>query len=211
MVPAALLLCPFGQPTAPGLREYWETQLRGLGADFSRVIDGPTTSVQHFAKHLGRVAVLRNPRTRVIVALSRTQPLAISLLGSRRTLAGAAPALAQASWVVFLDPRQDSTFEAAARQLGELDGSLEDAPVWTSPSSERFLILSPRVSDVGGLPARLAVLQYGEEPDTAIIPRTVPPPSRASAAADAAGARPQSLADGVDELEVPQLGARWRR
>lgn len=207
MAPSHVLVCPFGQPASPSSREHWVAQLGRCGADFARIIDGPTASLEQFARHLGRVAVLRNPRTPVIVALARSQPLAISLMGSRRALAGAAPALSQALWVVYVDPREDTAFLRTAQQLGDLDASLEDAPIWTSPSDDRYLVLSPVLRDLEVLPFRMTDLQHGGECGTGVVPRTLPP--EAGPAPVTPGRSPQGIPD-AEELEVPQLGARRR-
>jgi hypothetical protein len=153
-----LVLCPYGQPRAPAVREHWDRQIQRCGGDLARVIDGPAASLDQFARHLSRVAVLKNPRLLSMVVLARSNPLAMSLLGARRALPVAAPALDHAPWAVFVDPAEDPFFEATAATIGELSGALETAPIWRAPDGHGFLVLSPLVADLDVLGFRVAEL-----------------------------------------------------
>lgn len=124
-----------------------------LGGDIHRVIDGPFATVDRFIRYVSRIpAITEGPRP--IVVLTRTIPLAMTVLNARRKIEVALPALQRASWVIFVDAEEDPFFEAAANKVGTLDGGLGEAPIWVAPSDAKFLILSPAVTSSALIRAR---------------------------------------------------------
>lgn len=134
------------------------------GADAQRVIDGDGWPLERFASHIARVKALRSPQARPLVVLTRTNPIALALLQTRRLLEEAVPELEHAPWLVFHDPGVDPFFESAVAGLGSLeDVSWPNGPVWTAPRGERFLIVVPQLQ-LDMLLGRLAALELVGEP-----------------------------------------------
>lgn len=111
-----------------------------------RVIDGPFPTIDRFVHHVSRIPVIR-AGVRPIVVLTRTIPLAMTVLSARQRIEAGLPQLRRATWGIFFDAAEDPFFEAAVRKFGELQGDLHEAPIWVGPGQARFVILSPEVRD----------------------------------------------------------------
>ncbi|MBE7480972.1 MAG: hypothetical protein HS104_13445 [Polyangiaceae bacterium] len=164
---ARLTLCPQGLPAAPAAREACMAVLLRAGADAQRVIDGEGWSIERFAAHVARLKVLRGQYSSPLVVLTRTNPLALAVLQTRRVLEDAVPELERAPWLVYHDPAVDPFFESAVAGLG----SVEDvdwplAPIWYAPHAQRFLILGPHDKQLDIAAARVAALELAEVPES---------------------------------------------
>lgn len=142
-----IVLYPYGHPRSDEHRELCSAFMLALGGDVQRVIDGPFVTIDRFIRYVSRIpAVTEGPRP--IVVLTRTIPLAMTVLNARRKIEIALPALQRASWAIFVDAAEDPFFEAAANKVGSLDGRLAEAPIWSGPSDAKFLILSPDAASI---------------------------------------------------------------
>jgi len=79
--------------------------------------------------------------------LTRTNPLALTVIDLRRRLETSVPALQRAAWNVFLDVALDPFFLPEATQLGHLADDLIEAPVWFGPEGSPYLVLATRLHD----------------------------------------------------------------
>lgn len=159
-----LIVYPYGPPR----KEYEELCARfvlKLGGDVSRTIDRPFASAEAFVEHARRVASLRDPidpEDRAIVILTRTNPLALTVVDARRRIERGVPGLAVAAWAVFVDPREDPFFADAAAKLGKVEGAMADVPIWTSNTGARFMVLSPEVTRAERVRTAIRVLIDGD-------------------------------------------------
>jgi len=142
-----VILFPQGQPKASEQQNTCLQFAMWCGGDVQRVIDAPSSSVQVFAKYVSRIASIRDGNDLALVVLTKTSPLALSVVQSRAELQNALPALRGARWLIFHDPSMDPFFEEAASQQGRLSGALKDAPLWIDSESEPYLVVSARVGD----------------------------------------------------------------
>lgn len=156
--------------------------LQRCGGDLDRIIDGPAASIDGFGRHVARLSIVRTARELPLVVLTRTNPLAMNLVGARRALEAAVPSLARALWLVFFDPTHDPFFVDTARRLGHLDGDVGGAPLWSGPDGFRFLVLGPQVADLDVLPHRIADLVQSSLASSAVVERGAREPSAVSAA-----------------------------
>lgn len=194
-----LVLCPQGQPQPLRLREAWTRTLQRLGGDLGRILDAPSSTVDRFGQHVARLAVLRSVREPPLVVLTQTNPVAIAVLGARRTLEATVPALAHASWILFLDTVEDPFFLETAARLGELDGTAEAVPIWTGPEQTRFLVVPAGLRDLDLLPHRLLDLTQASLASTGVVDRRTGQLVSSAVASD--------LLHGA-EADIPQLGRR---
>ena len=156
---SALVLLPYGLPSEDAERERCLALLLALGADIARMIDCFGGDLERFTAHAARLSVLRSPgQTPPIVVLTRTAPLALTVVACRRTLESAVPALALATWVIWQSAEEDPFFEPAARESGVLTGSLDVAPIWASNARSAYLVVSRSVRDLSVLPQRIEQL-----------------------------------------------------
>lgn len=137
------------------------------GADAQRVIDGEGWSLERFAGHVARLKVLRGSYSSPLVVLTRTNPLALAVLQTRRVLEDAVPELKRAPWLVYHDPAADPFFETAVAGLGSVeDVDWSMAPIWYAPHAQRFLILGPHEKLLDVAAARVAALELSELPES---------------------------------------------
>lgn len=153
-----LILCPHGLPRRDEARAHFFELLQSAAGDVERVIDAPSDSLERFAEHLVRLHVLQERRERALVALTRTNPLALTVLQARRTLEEAIPRLATVPWLIYVDLVADPFFFETAERLGTLDAPIDRAPVWTT-AGERFFILSSQLDPSTNLADRLFDLE----------------------------------------------------
>lgn len=135
-----LVLMPHGPPR-PELQASCLDAVRRCGGDLHRVIDAPTTSLDAFVRHVGRMKALTTGAAPLVV-LTRTSPIAFALTGTRRTLETCVPVLRSAAWLVFYDRQDDPFFEIEADSIGVLEPRTECSSLWKSPSGELYLIIA---------------------------------------------------------------------
>jgi hypothetical protein len=141
-----VVLFPQGQVSAEQ-RDRCARLLLWCGGDVARVIDSPISSVEGFAEYLGRIKGIREGTEQVLVVLTRTNPLALTVVDARRRMEGRLSVLRTSRWVIYVDPEQDPFFEAMALRHGHLTGELWEAPLWVGPQDMPFLVLSPAVRE----------------------------------------------------------------
>lgn len=112
-----------------------------------RVIDAPISTVEGFAEYLGRIKGIREGTEQVMVVLTRTNPLALTVVDSRRRMEARLPVLRTSRWIIYIDPEQDPFFETMASRHGHLTGELREAPLWVGPQDMTYLVLSPAVRE----------------------------------------------------------------
>ena len=156
-----IVLYPYGHPRSDGHQKLCSAFMLALGGDVQRVIDGPFLTIDRFVHHVSRIPAIR-AGVRPIVVLTRTIPLAMTVLSARQRIEAALPQLRRATWAIFFDAAEDPFFEAAVRKFGDLHGQLPDAPIWVGPGKAQFVILSPEVRHPG------LVRQRAEELDAAL-------------------------------------------
>lgn len=161
-----VVLFPQGQLGRDEQRDRCLQLLLWCGGDVGRVIDAPISSVDGFAEYVGRIKGIREGTEQVLVVLTRTNPLALTVVDSRRRMEGRLSALRTARWVIYVDPSQDPFFETMALRHGHLTGELREAPLWVGPQDMPFLVLSPEVRD------RRRVCEGLEELDEAILSKS---------------------------------------
>lgn len=137
------------------------------GADTRRIIEGDGWPLERFAAHVARLHALRGVAAGPLVVLTRTNPIALAVLQTRRVLEDAVPELERAPWIVFHDPGEDPFFETAVSGLGTLeDVDWSMAPIWYAPHAQRFLILGPHPKQLDIAAARVAALELADLPES---------------------------------------------
>ena len=184
-----IVLCPHGLPHAPEAREQCFDLLLRCGGDLSRVFEASQGGMGRFATHLARIHDL-DSGDGPLVLLRRTNPLGLTLLHTRRALEEEIPKLGGASWLVFLDEKDDPFFLDAASRIGAFDRELGGLPIWSAPDQHRFLVVSRQNGDLTQTKERLTELR-GEPPSSLAPTRarlaegdrpTPPPPGHDSSA-----------------------------
>jgi hypothetical protein len=153
-----MVLFPQGQPATEAARARCESLVFRCGGDPQRMIDGPASTVDHFATHAARIAVLRDALEAPIVVFTRVSPISRVLL-VRRDLEARLPVLAGAAWLLYFEPESEPLTMDTADALGDLDGGLAIAPLWTCDDM-RFLLLSPAIDDRAVLWPRVEALAW---------------------------------------------------
>lgn len=137
------------------------------GADTRRLIEGDGWPLERFAAHVARLQALRGVAAGPLVVLTRTNPIALAVLQTRRVLEEAVPELERAVWIVFHDPALDPFFETAVAGLGSVeDVAWSMAPIWYAPHGQRFLIFGPHEQQKHIAAARVAALELAELPES---------------------------------------------
>lgn len=136
-----LVLYPQGQLADPVHRDKCSELTLWCGGDIGRVIDAPVTSVDAFAAYLSRIRGLQEGTEQVLVVLTRTNPLALTVVDQRRRLENRLPSLRTARWLIYLDPEADPFFVTMALRLGHLTGDLSEAPIWIGPQDSPYLVV----------------------------------------------------------------------
>jgi hypothetical protein len=79
----------------------------------------------------------------MMVVLTDVGRLELDVIRFRDRACQAYPLLSKALWIIFLedDPRLRKSFLDASAQLGEMQGTLNDAPLWVTNSGRIFLVL----------------------------------------------------------------------
>ncbi len=142
------ILYPFGVLVSEASRELCHALMHLCGGDLARVIDGPSTSLDAFARHIARIGPLRSGAEKPLVVLTRCHPLEIEVVRARHELEEALPSLVDAAWVVFVDPELDPGFVDAAHKMGTWTGRFAEAPIWTAANGSRYLIISPQTDTI---------------------------------------------------------------
>jgi hypothetical protein len=143
-----VILYPYGVPSRADHAELCAQFVVDAGGDVRRVIDGPFPSLERFISFAEKLPALRESviaNQRPIVVLTRTSPVAISVVNARRKIESAVAGLRSAVWAVFVDPEQDPYFFDTLKSLGRLEGEAKDVPIWFDPDERPFLIVSPEV------------------------------------------------------------------
>lgn len=152
-----VVICPHGLPRHVEARERCCNHLLHCDGDLQRVIEGRPGDLARFVEHLGRIRGLADG-VPPLVLLTRTNPLGLAVLQTRRALEDAVPELADAAWLVFVDELEDPFFMEAASRMGSVVGGDGTAQLWFAPHHQRFLILGAREIDPEVLRGRLAQL-----------------------------------------------------
>jgi hypothetical protein len=152
-----LVIYPQGQPADVASREACAELVTHAGGDLCRTIEARSESIDAFIAYAARLKVLDVERA--IVVLTRTVPLVLAVLNTRRRIEHAVPMLEQAAWLVFVDPLADREFFRTAALLGELDDEIDRAPIWSGPGGMRFLLVSPLVRHPRRMSLRVRVLE----------------------------------------------------
>lgn len=138
-----LTLFPQGQPATEESRDRCSRFALWCGGDVGRVIDGPISSLDAFARYLSRIKGLIDGTEPALVVLTQTNPLALTVVDLRRRLESRVPALRTARWMIYVEPESDPFFQTMALRLGHLTGDLSEAPLWIGPQDSPYLVLSP--------------------------------------------------------------------
>lgn len=140
-----IIVYPQG-PAARDQREQCEALTHYCGGDLQRVFERVGGSLAAFLEYALRLRVMHDRREDALVVLTRTEPLTL-LLPARRALEQALPTLAHAVWAIYWDPARDPDLLERAADMGKLEGTAEEGPIWTAANSMSFLVLSPHVSE----------------------------------------------------------------
>lgn len=160
-----LVFFPHGRVKDPEAQQACEALLMHCDADVSRFVDTSAESIEANFKVVKRLENIVNGRAPVIVALTRTSPLALQVIHRRRRLSGEFPSLTQALWVIFMDEKQDPFFESEAEKLGSFDSPLASSPIWReNTTDERYLVLTPSTKDIGLLRSQLFKIRMASAP-----------------------------------------------
>lgn len=163
-----LVLFPHGQPDSLHHRSLCSEYVIRCGGDLARVIDAPSDAVDRFAAYVSRIRGLREGAEQALVVMTRTNPLALTIIDGRKRLEAVVPALRRALWVIYVDPEQDPFFLSTAERYGTLGGALDAAPIWVGPGPARFLVLSSQVRDGDLVSARADELAADSPEDTGV-------------------------------------------
>jgi len=154
-----IVLFPLGPSNDPEARVVCEGLLLHCGADVHRFVDSPSASFEAFVKFVRRLDSAVNGNTPAIIVLTRTNPVALQVINTRRRLCRLFPAFREALWVIFVDVRHEPFFEREAGQLGSLDGPLDGSPIWHElVADDRYLVLTPCTTDIALLQRQLEKL-----------------------------------------------------
>lgn len=148
-----IVLFPYGQPPEVAQRESCAEFYLSLGGDVTRVIDGPFASIDRFVRCASTITDICGDAEPPIVVLCRTNPLAITVVEARRQIVRAIPALATATWVVFVDLLRDPFFARAARA----QGALAHGPCglqWVDPDALVYLVAGIQTVESESPPSR---------------------------------------------------------
>ncbi len=151
-----IVVYPQGPP-ADAEREHCDLLTHHCGGDLGRVFERSGGSLAAFLDYAVRLRVMRDRREDALVVLTRTEQLTL-LLPARRALEQALPTLAGAVWTLYWDPDRDPDLLERAKEAGTLDGTEDEAPIWTAPNNMSFLVLSPRIGTPTELPKRVTTV-----------------------------------------------------
>lgn len=138
MPPPRVVLFPYGQPPKAAHRDACAEFLLRAGGDLSRLIDGPFRNIETFCGYVRRIDGVADGSRPPIIVVTRTNPLALSVVHARRKIEAAIEALRAATWVLFVDPHEDPFFGDNARRIGNLQ---EAAGRWQGPEGTDYVIL----------------------------------------------------------------------
>jgi len=158
-----IVLFPYGQPSGAAHRERCSGLVVACGGDPARMIDAPTTSLERFVSYVEKIRVLRDGAESPLVILTRTNPLALTVLNARRQMERQFPLLASATWAVYVAPDEDPFFSSSAQNMGRLDSDLEFAPIWKTHDRELYLVLSPLIRNRETLQAQIEQIDMAQQ------------------------------------------------
>ncbi len=163
-----MVLFPHGQPDSLRHRSLCSEYALRCGGDLARVIDAPSDTVDRFAAYVSRIRGLRDGSERALAIMTRTNPLALTVIEARKRLESVVPSLRRALWVIYADPEADPFFLSTVERHGTLGGPLEAAPIWVGPGPMRFLVVSPQVRDAEVVSERVAQIVADSPDDTGV-------------------------------------------
>jgi hypothetical protein len=150
-----IVLYVSGPPLSQPGREQCAAQALRCGGDPLRTFDQEIGSLNRFIEHVQRIpAVCHSPATMVV--MTHIDPLAFSVVVTRRRIENAVPVMRQALWALFVEPRQEQRFIVEAQEYGTLLGGFDSAPLWIGPGEMQFLVLSSQVAEDVDLRQRTA-------------------------------------------------------
>ena len=190
------ILLPQGVPTVAASWRLLSELLVSCGGDIERVIDEPNDSVDGYLDHLARMPFAKSDRESSLVVFTDVLPLT-EVVKIRSKMASRFPQWKDTLWFLYVEPMIDQEFAIAAKGLGSLTGDLAEAPIWTSSSGERFLVLSAGSKVRAALSGRLDELSrvvaasippiFGGAPHVAEPQKVAEPPDVADSPAKADG------------------------
>ena len=140
-----LVLFPYGRPHADIHRGHCDGLLLRAGGDVRRFVEPPIAELDAFIRYASRMSkAFEQPP---MVVLTRTNPIALTVVQARREIEAEIPELARARWFVYLSPEQDPFFLGSAQSLGSLRGPLHRAPIWYGPDAKPYMVLSSCIMD----------------------------------------------------------------
>ncbi|NRA32957.1 MAG: hypothetical protein HRU17_06405 [Polyangiaceae bacterium] len=148
------ILLPQGVPKVAASWRLLSELLVSCGGDAERVIDEPNDSVDGYLDHLARMPFAKSDRESSLVVFTDVLPLT-EVVKIRAKMVSRFPRWKDTLWFLYVEPMIDQEFAIAAKGLGSLTGDLAEAPIWTSGSDERFLVLSAGSKVRDAVPARL--------------------------------------------------------
>jgi hypothetical protein len=169
-----LVLYPQGEPPGESSRNRCAELVHWCGGDPQRVIARTNGTLEHFARHLTRLVVLRAASEKPLVVYTKTSPPS-SVLDARAVLESIVPQLCGAPSIVYVDPASDPDFIEAAADLGEVSGELAGGPLWTTRTSMRFLVVTKNLSSPDLLWPRVEALVLANRAPPMASARRPPP------------------------------------
>lgn len=144
-----------GPPRRGSAQDECSQIIEQICGSIQKTLMGPFESQDFLSEKIGRLLRL-TPRPidvrdmssvqRGVLVLTDFSDLMFSVIRPRRDLTRAHPALSRLLWVAFIDEDQPF-FERAAQDIGTLDASLDQAPVWSVKSEDqKYLVLTSRTN-----------------------------------------------------------------
>ena len=140
-----VVLFPHGPLHSEELRNKCSKLLIFCGADLGRILDqafaGNGQNIDRFMRyisHLNRSELLGS-----IVILTKTNPLAMRIIGDRIRLCSKIPKLETALWCIFIDEETDPFVWDNLMRSGEIIGHPKQAPIFTDYDGADYLLFVP--------------------------------------------------------------------
>ncbi len=147
---------PQGIPSRPAAAAHCSELVTLCGGDLDRQFERTDGSLAQFGSYLARLPAFQHGHVHALIVLTQTRP--VELIGPTRRLLAKVPALRDAVWVIFWDHMADADFPERLVEFGDLDGPVDDAPLWRPTGSRRPFLTLATLTTLASLRARVGTL-----------------------------------------------------
>lgn len=147
--PHRIVLFPHGPAQTPKAQQILTGLLIACGTDHARFIDArfpathTETGPERYMRYIGRSHLNSSDLSQAMIVLTKTNPLVMAIMQTRRQMIKSFPVLRTGLWIIFADHEENPFLLSNLDdlRLGTLDDIQSPAPIWRDTYDLEYLVI----------------------------------------------------------------------